>query len=112
MEACRMHLKAPIPRAEDMLPGGEFGELEAVVARALAKDRDGRYASAQEFAAALEATALEAPARRSSQRIRPLPPSGPIQLGPSDLLPDASYPPAVEVLTAAIPEPDAAPGSP
>jgi serine/threonine-protein kinase len=104
IEVCRMHLKSPIPRLDDQLPGGEFGELETVVAKALAKDRNARYASAQEFAAALDAAGV----RRPSQRIRPLPPSGPISLGSSDLLPDASYPPAVEVRTsdviAAIPD--------
>src|SRR5207253_3210819 len=63
-------------------------------------------ASAEEFAAALDAGGV---VRRSSQRIPPVPRSGPIQLGSSDMLPDASYPPAVEVRTsdviAAIPDP-------
>ncbi|HEX3761436.1 MAG TPA: protein kinase [Kofleriaceae bacterium] len=106
IEVCRMHLHSPVPRLDDRLPGGEFGELEAVVAKALAKDRNARYASAQEFAAALDAAVGDAGVRRPSQRIPPLPPSGPIQLGSSDLLPDAraashdmSYPPAVEVRT-------------
>ncbi len=96
IEVCRMHLQSPIPRLDDKLPGGAFGELEAVVAKALAKDRDARYASAQEFAAALDAAVVP---RRPSQRIPPVPPSGPIPLGSSDLLPDASYPPALEVRT-------------
>jgi serine/threonine protein kinase len=126
IEVCRMHLQSPIPRLDDKLPGGEFGELEAVVARALAKDRDERYASAQEFAAALDAAVPDA-VRRPSQRIPRVPPSGPIPLassiergvasrGSSDPLPDASYPPAVEVRTAdviaAIPDPGTAPGAP
>ncbi|HEX7838042.1 MAG TPA: serine/threonine-protein kinase, partial [Kofleriaceae bacterium] len=59
IEVCRMHLTAPIPRLADKLPGVDFGELEAVAARALAKARDERFASAQEFAAALEAAAAE-----------------------------------------------------
>jgi serine/threonine-protein kinase len=128
IEVCRMHLQSPIPRLDDKLPGGEFGELEAVAVRALAKNRDERYASAQEFAAALDAAVPDAAGRRSSQRIRPIPPSGPVPLvspierggvasrGSSDLLPDASYPSAVEVRTsdviAAIPDPVAAPGAP
>jgi len=107
IDVCRMHLQSPIPRLDDRLPGSEFGELEGVVAKALAKDRDARYASAQEFAAALDAGVV----RRSSQRIPPLPPSGPIQLGSLDLLPDTSYPPAVEIRTsdviAAMPAPAA-----
>src|ERR1041384_6399119 len=75
MEVCRMHLKAPIPRLEDKLPGGGFGELEAVVAKALAKDPGDRYASAQEFAAALDAAAARRPSRPSAA---PVPRSGPI----------------------------------
>jgi eukaryotic-like serine/threonine-protein kinase len=116
IEVCRMHLHSPIPRLDDKLPRGAFGELEAVVAKALAKDRDDRYASAQEFAAALETAALEAAAARRSWPRIPRVPSGPIQLGSSDLLPGASEPPAVEVRTAdviaAIPDPAAAPGAP
>jgi serine/threonine-protein kinase len=115
IEVCRMHLQSPIPRLDDKLPGGGFGELEAVVARALAKDRDERYASAQEFAAALDAAVPDAAVRRPSQRIPPIPPSGPISLRSADLLPDASYPPAVEVQTAdviaAIPDPSAPAGT-
>jgi eukaryotic-like serine/threonine-protein kinase len=119
IEVCRMHLQWPIPRLDDKLPGGEFGELEAVAAKALAKDRDERYASAQEFAAALDAAVPDAVVRRPSQRIPRVPPSGPIPRGSSDPLHDASYPPAVEVRTAdviaAIPDPVAAqrtPGAP
>jgi serine/threonine-protein kinase len=169
IEVCRMHLHSPIPRLDDELPGGEFGELEAVVARALAKDRDERYASAQEFAAALDAAVPDAVVRRPSQRSGPIPLGPSIERGPirppaggspgeaggftpprvasrgssiergparplspgeaggftpprvasrgsSDRLPDASYPPAVEVQTAdviaAIPDPAAAPAAP
>src|SRR5262249_44818756 len=57
IEVCRMHLSDPIPRLAAKLPGVEFGELDAVVGQALAKDRDDRYASAQDFAAALDAVA-------------------------------------------------------
>ncbi|MGH2897546.1 MAG: serine/threonine-protein kinase, partial [Solirubrobacteraceae bacterium] len=55
IEVCRMHLDAPIPRLDAKLPGGDFGVLETVVRTALAKRADDRYASAQEFAAALDA---------------------------------------------------------
>jgi serine/threonine-protein kinase len=95
IEVCRMHLKAPIPRLEDKLPGGGFGELEAVVAKALAKDARDRYASAQEFAAALEADAVRRPSRPS---VPPLPPSGPIELGSRDMM--AAEASAIEVRTA------------
>jgi len=97
IEVCRMHLSAPIPRLEDRRPGVAYGELEAVVAKALAKRRDDRYASAQEFAGALEGAVARRPSR---QGLPPPPPQGPIELGASDMLaPDVSYPPPVEVRT-------------
>jgi serine/threonine-protein kinase len=114
IEVCRMHLSDPIPRLSAMLPGVDFGELDAVVAGALAKDRDDRYGSAQEFAAAIDAAV---PRRPSLQRVTPVPRSGPIQLASADVMAvgDASYPPAIEVRTAdvmsAIPA-DSASGAP
>lgn len=81
IEVCRMHLSSPVPRLADKLPGGSFGELEAVVARALAKERDDRYPTAGAFAAALEV----AVARPSRQGTLTIPPSGPIQLGSGNL---------------------------
>jgi serine/threonine-protein kinase len=54
MEVVSMHLKQPPPRLADMLPGVEFGELEAVVAKALEKKADDRYQTAAEFVAALD----------------------------------------------------------
>ena len=54
IEVCSMHLKTPPPRLHDLQPGIEFGGLEAIVARALAKSADDRYANAEEFAAALD----------------------------------------------------------
>jgi serine/threonine protein kinase len=53
IEVCSLHLKKPPPRLADGLPGTDFGELEAVVAKALAKSPDDRYASAEDMAAAL-----------------------------------------------------------
>jgi len=53
LEVCMMHLHTPVPRLADVRPGHDFGALEAVVARALAKERDARFASASEFASAL-----------------------------------------------------------
>jgi serine/threonine protein kinase len=47
---CMMHLNVPAPRLADVLPGHDFGALEQVVARALEKDRDRRFATAGEFA--------------------------------------------------------------
>jgi serine/threonine protein kinase len=55
MEIVSLHLKAPIPRLDQLAPGTDFGELEAIVARALAKSADDRYQSATEFVAALDA---------------------------------------------------------
>ena len=77
IEVCRMHLKADIPRLDARLPGTEFGELEAVVRQALAKRADNRYASAQEFADALDAVV---PRRTSTQPLTPVPRSGPVPL--------------------------------
>ena len=54
MEVVSMHLKQPPPRLADMLPGVDFGELEAVVAKALQKKADDRYQTAAEFSAALD----------------------------------------------------------
>jgi serine/threonine-protein kinase len=97
IEVCRMHLNAPVPRLDAKLPGTGFGELEAVIRKALAKRAGDRYASAQEFAAELEVVAP----RRSTGPLTPVPYSGPIALPPTDAAdPDASYPPAVEVRTA------------
>ncbi|MBA3542788.1 MAG: serine/threonine protein kinase [Deltaproteobacteria bacterium] len=53
IEVCMMHINVPVPRLADSLPGHDFGALEAIVARALEKDRDRRYATAGEFANAL-----------------------------------------------------------
>jgi eukaryotic-like serine/threonine-protein kinase len=75
LEVCRMHLKADIPRLDARLPGTEFGELEAVVRKALAKRADDRYASAQDFADALDAVV---PRRTSTQPLSPVPRSGPV----------------------------------
>jgi len=47
---CMMHLNVPAPRLADKLPGHDFGALEQVIARALEKDRDQRFATAGEFA--------------------------------------------------------------
>src|SRR5258708_20335102 len=52
IEVCSMHLKVPVPRMSDVLRGQDFGELEDVVAKALAKNPDDRYSSAVEFAGA------------------------------------------------------------
>ena len=56
VEVCSLHLKQPPPRLADTLPGTDFGELEAIVAKALAKKPEDRYAAAEEMAAALAAT--------------------------------------------------------
>jgi serine/threonine-protein kinase len=50
---CMMHLNVDPPRLRDKAPGSDFGALEEVVARALAKEPDQRFATATEFADAL-----------------------------------------------------------
>jgi len=71
IEVVQMHLKKPPPRLGDLAPGRDFGELEAIVARALAKNADERYQSATEFAAVLEAwgRSASAPPPEPSQQI-------------------------------------------
>jgi serine/threonine-protein kinase len=71
MQVVQMHLKQPPPRLADKLPGVDFGELEAVVAKALAKAADDRFQTAAEFAAALEGAG-----RRSSPAHAPTEPAG------------------------------------
>jgi eukaryotic-like serine/threonine-protein kinase len=52
---CMKHLNEPVPQLADLMPYREFGALEEVVAHALAKDRDLRFATATAFANALAA---------------------------------------------------------
>jgi serine/threonine-protein kinase len=60
---CMMHLNVDAPRLGDKCPGVEFGGLESVVARALAKDPTQRFATATEFAEALARSRDAPPAR-------------------------------------------------
>jgi serine/threonine protein kinase len=101
IEVCKMHLSDPIPRLDAMRPGSEFGELEAVVAKALAKQRDDRYASAQDYAAAIDAIVPRRPSLLSMPPAAPAP-SGSIQLASADVMEigDLSYPPSLEVRSA------------
>ncbi len=50
----RKHLHDAPPRLADVRPGVELGDLEQVVARALAKSPADRYASAEEMSAAID----------------------------------------------------------
>ena len=61
IEIVNKHLHEPPPRLVDVAPGIEFGALEGVVARALAKDPVDRFPTAQEFAEALDDAARAAP---------------------------------------------------
>jgi eukaryotic-like serine/threonine-protein kinase len=108
LEVCKLHLSAPVPRLDAKRPGVRFGELEAVIAKALAKPADDRYATAHDFAAALEALA---PARPSRPALPP-PASAAIQLASADVMPiDASYPPAIELRTGDLFSSDVAPAA-
>jgi serine/threonine-protein kinase len=71
IEVVQMHLKQPPPRLADKQPGTDFGELEAVVAKALAKAADDRYQTAGELAAALDGAV-----RKSAVSLAPTEPSG------------------------------------
>lgn len=68
LEVCMMHLNTPIPRLDERRPGQDFGALEGVIAKALAKERDERYASATELSAAL----LEAVGRPPAKATPPV----------------------------------------
>ncbi|MEO8699161.1 MAG: protein kinase [Kofleriaceae bacterium] len=69
IEVCSMHLKVPPPKLADRQPGLELAELEAAVAKALAKSADARYQTAEEFAAALDIV----PRRRSATPLAGVP---------------------------------------
>ncbi|HEX2688080.1 MAG TPA: serine/threonine-protein kinase, partial [Kofleriaceae bacterium] len=110
IEVCKMHLSDPIPRLDAKLPGVDFGELEAVVAKALAKQPSERFASAQEYATALDAVIPHRPSVPFMPVIpaTPLSPPGPpaptmsIQITSADVIPagDVSYPPSIEIRSA------------
>ncbi len=87
IEIVTMQLKAVPPALAQLRPGTAFGELEAVVAKALAKSADDRYQTAGEFAEALEG----AHRRRSSSLAMPAPApvDGTSAISPSMVLPAA-----------------------
>ena len=78
---CMMHLDVPAPRLADKLPGHDFGALEQVIARALEKDRDRRFATAGEFATAMSAAVGrpndQPPAAGATVQLRPTPAPAP-----------------------------------
>jgi serine/threonine-protein kinase len=51
----RKHIGEAPPRLADVVPGTDFGDFEAVVAKALAKSPADRFASAEDMVAAIEA---------------------------------------------------------
>ena len=101
MEVVSMHLKQPPPRLADMLPGTEFGELEAVIAKALQKTANDRFQTATEFVAALDATEHAAPPMQVSASM--MIPQGNTQLGVPVASPSLSLPVAAQ--SAPIPAP-------
>jgi serine/threonine-protein kinase len=73
MGICMMHLNVDAPRLHDKAPDRDFGALEDVVARALAKEPEQRFATATEFADALSET--RGRGRASTPPIAPAPAS-------------------------------------
>lgn len=54
-DVMRMHRESPVPSLAAMTPGTDFSkQIEAVIQTALAKDRERRYSSADEFSKALD----------------------------------------------------------
>ncbi|RMH43524.1 MAG: serine/threonine protein kinase [Deltaproteobacteria bacterium] len=61
-ETLRMHREAPVPRLTEVAPGAAFPDgLQAAIDRAMAKRPEDRYASAAEFAAAVDAVVAAIP---------------------------------------------------
>jgi serine/threonine-protein kinase len=94
----RKHIGEPPPRLADVAPGTDFGDFEAVVAKALAKAPADRFASAQQMAEAIEA-ALKKGAQQVFARAVPqsaaAPSSMPQQATPSGwAVPSTFQPPA------------------
>jgi eukaryotic-like serine/threonine-protein kinase len=108
LEILRMQRETPPPRLRDAQPNGAFsGDLEAAVARALAKAPRDRYASAAEMAAALERTPEAAGPPLSAgglPAIREPSPSQPAPVGPPTVVARkrGSRGPALPVAVAAI----------
>ena len=70
IEIIKQHLKDPAPRLADVAPG-DYGALEVIVARALAKDPADRYPTAVAMAEALEAALVgRKPAADSTAQLR------------------------------------------
>lgn len=83
IEIIKKHLKEPPPKLADVAPG-DYGSLEVIVARALAKDPADRYPTAVAMAEALEAAlAGRKPSADSTAQMR---------VGPAE-----PQPPTVEV---------------
>ena len=90
VEILRLQLSSPPPRLDSFVVGVDFGPLEAIVARAMAKAPDDRFPSALDFAAALDDAAAPRPAP-------PPAPALPLALGQL-----ARRPPRPAVIAAAI----------
>jgi serine/threonine-protein kinase len=93
----RKHISEPPPRLADVAPGTDFGDFEAVVAKALAKSAVDRFASAAQMAEAIEA-ALRKGAQQVFARAVPQaatdPTSGPQQATPSGWAVPSTFQPA------------------
>ncbi len=90
MEVVWVHLRTPPPRLSELKPGTDFGELEAVVSKALQKNANDRFQSATEFVAALDAAEHAALPQQVSASM--MIPSGGTQLGVPVASPSLSIP--------------------
>jgi serine/threonine-protein kinase len=103
----RKHISEPPPRLADVAPGTDFGDFEAVVARALAKSSADRFASAAEMVEAIEAAlrkGVQQVFARAVPQVATDPASAPQQATPSGwALPSTFQPPAESLAIAQAP---------
>ena len=100
----KKHLEQPAPRLADVAPG-DYGALEGVVARALAKQPGDRFPNAVAMASAIEAAVggRAEPERTSAFDAERSPAVADEELGSGDILPPSSVQVPITVDSAALP---------